>query len=183
MTPGLASLPATGGRVKNTGVTLQRGDLTAMDVDAFVFYCREDLDIGTGYGTGIQNRGGVEIKKALDAVGSVAMGKAVITTAGELNAEYIIHACGPKFQEADMENKLRACMTSALDLAKAKGLKRVAFPPMGYGFYGIPMPMCIKVMTETIKQHCSNGTSLEEILIVTVDKRDFNAFKEKIETI
>jgi O-acetyl-ADP-ribose deacetylase (regulator of RNase III) len=123
------------------------------------------------------------VKKALEEIGSVAMGKAVITTAGELNAGHIIHACGPKFQEAGMENKLRSCMTSALDVAKQNGLKRVAFPPMGYGFYGVPMPMCIKVMTETIKQHCSNGTSLEEILVVTVDKRDFNAFKENIEKI
>lgn len=183
MTPGLASLPATGGRVNNTAVTLQRGDITAMEVDAFVFYCREDLDLGTGYGTGIQNRGGTAVKKALEEIGSVGVGKAVITTAGELKAGHIIHACGPRFQEADMENKLRSCMNSALDTAKKSGLKRVAFPPMGYGFYGVPMPLCIKVMTETIKQHCSNGTTLEEIRIVTVDKRDFNAFKEKIENI
>ena len=103
------------------------------------------------------------------------MGEAVITGAGALNARHIIHACGPKFFEPDLERKLRECMTSALRLAAENQLKMVAFPPMGYGFHGIPMDQCAKVMLEEISAFLEGGdTSLEQILICVADKRDFD---------
>lgn len=45
-------------KVNGTVVRLQKGDLTALPVDAFVFYARETLELGSGFGTAIQVRGG-----------------------------------------------------------------------------------------------------------------------------
>src|SRR5271165_5614120 len=95
-------------------VRLQQDDLTALAVDAFVYYAREDLALGSGFGAAIQSRGGDTIKKELAAIGGVRMGGAVMTAAGNLKARHIIHACGPKFQEANLEEKLRACVSAAL---------------------------------------------------------------------
>ncbi len=167
-------------KVGSTKVKLLREDLTALKVDAFVYYARENLDIGTGYGTAIQMRGGLEVKKELEKIGSIRMGECVITTAGMMNCEHIIHVCGPKFLEPDIEKKLRTCMENVLKTAKKNGLKTLALPPMGTGFYGVPLPVCVSVMIDTITQHIRGGTTLEEIIICVVDKRDFNAFKEKV---
>ena len=167
-------------KVKSTNVKLLREDLMALPVDAVVYYAREDLEIGTGYGTAIQMRAGLAVKKELQAVGSIGMGGAVMTTAGDMKCGNIIHACGPKHLEPDLEQKLRACMENTLKLAKDKGLKTLAPPPMGTGFYGVPPDLCSKVMLETIKKHAEAGTSIQEITICTIDKRDFNAFKDKV---
>src|SRR5208337_287364 len=110
-------------------IRLQKGDLTALTVDAVVFYARQDLQLGAGFGSAIQSRGGAAIKKELEEIGSVEMGGAVISSAGNMQARYIIHACGPKFREPDTEKKLRKCMQSALERASAAKLKSVAFPP------------------------------------------------------
>ncbi|MEW5945389.1 MAG: macro domain-containing protein [bacterium] len=162
-------------------VRLRQGDLTALDVDAFVFYAREDLALGTGYGTAIQMRGGAAVKKELEKIGSIGMGEAVVTGAGEIKAGHIIHACGPKFQEADMEAKLRSCMESSLRAAAAKGFRTVAFPPMGTGFYGVPQQMSARVMIETIKSFAGSAPPVEEIVICTVDRRDYAPFREVLE--
>lgn len=55
-------------KVNQTVVRLQRGDLTALPVDAFVYYARENLELGSGYGTAIASRGGDAIKKELAKV-------------------------------------------------------------------------------------------------------------------
>ncbi len=55
-------------RIRQTVVQLQQGDLTALPVDAFVFYAREDLALGSGYGTAIQVRGGDAITNELKSI-------------------------------------------------------------------------------------------------------------------
>ena len=168
-------------KVNKTIVKLIRDDLTALPVNAWVYYAREDLQTGSGYGTAIQMRGGVIVQKELEKFGGVKMGEAVITGSGDMKSDYIIHACGPKFQEPDTEKKLRDCMNSVLKLASEKGLKTIAFPPMGAGFYGVPLALSAKVMFEAIKAHLQGNTSLEEVIICTIDKRDFEPFKAEIE--
>ena len=168
-------------KVNKTVIELRHGDLTALPVDAFVFYAKEDLDIGSGYGTAITSRGGPTVKKALDEIGSVEMGDAVITTAGDMAADRIIHACGPKFQEADLEKKLHDCMVSSLKIANENDIKTLAYPPMGAGFYGVPLDLCAKVMLETMETFVAGDTSLEEICICVIDYRDYVPFKNQLE--
>lgn len=170
-------------RVGETLVRLVQDDLTAMEVDAFVHYARENLDLGSGYGTAIGSRGGGAIKKELEKIGGVRMGEAVITAAGGLKAKHIIHACGPKFQEADTERKLRECMRSALRVAEENSVKILAFPPMGAGFYGVPLDLCAREMVDAIRGFAAAGTSLEQIVICAVDGREFLAFKNRVEAL
>ncbi len=167
--------------VNRTVVRLQRGDLTALPVDAFVFYAKENLELGSGFGTAIQVRGGEEVRRELKNIGSIRMGEAVITPAGGLVAKHLIHACGPKFQEADMENKLRHCVLSALKCAGRNQLKTIAFPPMGAGFYGVPLELCARVMLETIWSFLLEETGLEEVTICVIDRREFVTFEDKLE--
>ena len=170
-------------KVNQTVIRLRQGELCALEVDAFVFYARENLVLGSGYGTAIQMRGGLAVKKELEKIGSVKMGEAVITGGGGLPAKHIIHACGPKFQEADVEAKLRRCLQSALQTANDNQIKTLAFPPMGTGFYGVPLELSAKVMFETIKTHCEGQTSLEEVIICVNDFRDYVPFKDKMQDI
>ncbi len=167
--------------VRQTQVTLLCDDLTALAVDAVVFHAKENLELGSGFGAAIQTRGGEAIKKELEKIGSVRMGEAVITTAGKLKARHVIHACGPKFQEADAENKLHACVLSALMLAGQRGLQSVALPPMGAGFYGIPLALCSRVMVDAIRDYLRGETSLREIIICVIDRREFEAFKAGVQ--
>ena len=160
---------------------LVRGDITDMEIEAFVFDITEDVKLGSGFGGAIQQRGGIVIQKALDEIGSCPTGEAVVTEAGILKADWIIHANGPKFREEDEEAKLKKTVESILARAEEKGIKRLAFPPIGTGLYQVPLDLCTRVMVDTISQHLANGSTLDEVLIVAPDNREFNPFKAKIE--
>jgi O-acetyl-ADP-ribose deacetylase (regulator of RNase III) len=175
-TPGVIEKRAGGGSIR-----LQQGDLTALQVDAVVYYAREDLTLGSGHGTAIQSRGGEAVRKELAALGRVGMGAAVITGAGGLEARHIIHACGPKFQEERTAEKLRNTMQAALELADAQGLASVAFPPMGAGFYGVPLALCATVMVETIREALVCADALRQVTICVTDRRELEAFRQEME--
>ena len=110
-----------------------RGDITDIEVEAFVFDITEDAKLGSGFGGAIQQRGGIVIQKELDEIGSVPTGEAVVTQAVILKAEYIIHVNGPKFREEDEKGILERTVTSALARAEEKGVKKIAFQPICTG--------------------------------------------------
>lgn len=169
--------------INSTAVRLVKDDITAMDVEAFVYYATSDLKLGTGHGNAITMRGGMAVQKELDEIGGLGLTEAVITEAGELKAQYIVHAVGPKFQEEDMEGKLKTTVFNALKKADEKGIKALAFPPMGAGFYGIGLAISAEVMLEALDEYLKGATGLKEVIICANDSRDFVPFKNQMEDI
>jgi O-acetyl-ADP-ribose deacetylase (regulator of RNase III) len=163
-------------RINRTAVRLVRDDITDLDIEAFVFYAQTDLALGSGFGNAITVRGGPTIQKELDRLAPVETGEAVVSNAGGLKASYIVHAVGPKFQEADTETKLHTTMLSALRAAEAKGIKRIAFPAMGAGYYGIPPQVCAAVMLRALEEHLDQEAAIDEVIICVFDTPQWNAF-------
>jgi len=161
-------------------VRLVRADITELDVDAFVFYAQPDLALGSGFGTAISVRGGPSIKEQLDRLDPVETGAAVVTGAGKLKAKCIIHAVGPRFNEADTAAKLRTTVLSALQAAEPKGVQRIALPPMGTGFYGIPLPLCARVMVAAIKSYLEGDTAIQEVVLCVMDQRELGPFEAQL---
>ncbi len=166
--------------VRDSVVRLIRGDITELDVDAFVFYAQSDLALGSGFGGMITVRGGASVQKELDEMAPVADLEAVVSEAGKLPAEYIIHAVGPRFREDDIEAKLLTTMEASLLRAEEKGVKTLAFPAMGAGYYGIPAPISATVMLAALENHLSGETGIEEVTICVLDRPQFIAFEAAI---
>ncbi|MEW6071573.1 MAG: macro domain-containing protein [Planctomycetota bacterium] len=158
-------------------VRVVRADITTYDTDAFVYYAQPNLVLGTGFGNAIAVRGGPSIQQELNRLAPVETGGAVITSAGRLKATYIIHAVGPRFQEPDLEKKLRRTIITALAKADEKGIVRLAFPAMGRGFYGVPLAASARITAETIKTYLAGKTGIQEVVICVNDPAEVAAFQ------
>jgi O-acetyl-ADP-ribose deacetylase (regulator of RNase III) len=168
---------ADGTHVNNSVVRLVKDDVTDIAVNAFVYYAQHDLALGSGFGTAISIRGGPTVQKELDGQGPIATGEVVVSAAGNMKVDYIIHAVGPRFQEEGIEAKLRTTMVNTLNAAEEKGIERVAFPAMGAGYYGVAPDLSARVMTEEIQKHLSGSTCIKEVVICVFDSPQFNSFK------
>jgi O-acetyl-ADP-ribose deacetylase (regulator of RNase III) len=166
--------------IGNSRIRLEKGDITDQEIEAFVFYATNDLKLGSGFGTAISSRGGPTIQKELDELAPVETCSAVVSGAGTMKAQKIIHAVGPKFQEPDLEDKLLKTVESSLNQAEQSGIKQVAFPPMGAGFYGVPIDSCARIMVSAIQNHLSGNSGLEEIVIYVADTREYEPFKNAL---
>ena len=169
-----------GTRINQSVIQLIKDDITDLDVDAFVFYAQSDLALGSGFGTAISVRGGPTIQQELEDMAPVAVGEAVVSEAGNLKANYIIHAVGPKFREEDTESKLRTTVLNSLRRAEEKAVETLAFPAMGAGFYGIPPELCAKVMLDAITQHLQGSTVIKDVVICVLDSRQYTTFQNAL---
>jgi len=176
-------MPETVTEVKkvNQGVvSLVKTDITDLDVDAFVYYAQPDLALGSGFGTAISVRGGPTIQQELEKLAPAKTGDAVVSEAGNLKAGFIIHAVGPRFQEEDIEGKLRVTVLNALKRAEEKKIQRIAFPAMGAGFYGITPDLSARVMLEVIGNHLKGQTGIKEVVICVLDTRQYDSFLARL---
>jgi O-acetyl-ADP-ribose deacetylase (regulator of RNase III) len=170
-------------KIKNSTLSLMKADVTTVDMDSFVFYAQNDLSLGSGYGTAIALRGGPAIRKELQNLGPLEVTEATVTSAGNLKARYIIHAVGPKFQEEGSEQKLKLTINNFLRRAEEKGIKSIALPPMGTGFYGVPLDVSARVTIETIAEYLKNGTEIQDVVICAMDTREYKPFEEQLKTL
>ena len=166
-----------GVRINQSVVHLIRADITDLEVDAFVFYAQPDLALGSGFGGAIAMRGGPPVQKELDELGPIEVGEAVVSGAGKMKAEYIVHAVGPRFQEQDTEAKLRGAVIAALRRAEEKGIKTIAFPAMGAGYHGVPPAVSARVMMESFREHLAGDSTLAEVTICVFDTPQYDSFQ------
>ena len=118
------------------------GDLVALPfrVGAVVNAANEDLAAGGGVCGVIFRAAGPDLQSACDKVAPCPTGEARITPAFAINAEFIIHAVGPKYRDGSAAERalLASAYTSALQLADDVGLESIAFPAISTGIYGFP---------------------------------------------
>jgi len=93
-----------------------------------------------------------------------------------MKAKYIIHAVGPRFQEKDTESKLRTTTLNVLKLADQRGIRTLAMPAMGVGFYGVPLDISAQVTLSMVKEYLRSKTGLEEVVFCVLDNREYNSF-------
>src|SRR5512140_2958890 len=117
-------------------IELVKGDITELDVDAIVNAANDRLVLGGGVAGAIRRKVGPAIQAECDKIGGCPVGRAAITTGGNLKAKYVIHAVGPRMGEGDEDQKLRSATLNSLSLADKNRLKTIAFPAISTGIFG-----------------------------------------------
>ena len=121
-----------------------KGDITQVKADAVVNAANSSLMGGGGVDGAIHRIGGPvileECKKIVARQGGCKTGEAVITTAGNLPAKYVIHTVGPVWNGGNNgeREKLANCYVNSLRLAVEHNCKTIAFPNISTGVYRFP---------------------------------------------
>jgi O-acetyl-ADP-ribose deacetylase len=157
-------------------IVIQQGDLTDMDTDAIVNAANNDLHLGAGVAGAIRRKGGDEIQRECDAIGSIPVGYAAITTGGKLKARHVIHAASMQLGGRTTAANLRTSVAHSLRIAAERGLKTIAFPAVGTGIAGFPIEECASIMLHEAEVHLNGETSVEKIYFVLFDDRACDVF-------
>ncbi|MET8131433.1 O-acetyl-ADP-ribose deacetylase [Streptomyces sp. NPDC005251] len=163
-----------------TTITLVQGDITRQSVDAVVNAANSSLLGGGGVDGAIHRRGGPAILAECRELRAghygkgLPTGRAIATTAGDLDARWVIHTVGPRYaQEEDRSQLLASCYRESLRVADELGARTVAFPAVSAGIYGWPMDDAARIAVETVR---AAKTDVEEVRFVLFDERAYDAF-------
>jgi O-acetyl-ADP-ribose deacetylase (regulator of RNase III) len=165
-------------------VAVKVGDITKETVDAVVNAANGSLMGGGGVDGAIHRAGGPQIKKECAEIRAsqypdgLPTGRAVITTAGEMPAKYVIHTVGPVYGRgrADKAKLLADCYRNSLSLAAERRLKSIAFPAISTGIYGYPLEEAARVSSEAIEAFLKADETIQEVRLVFFSRSDADIF-------
>ncbi|MFF4037273.1 O-acetyl-ADP-ribose deacetylase [Streptomyces sp. NPDC001816] len=167
-----------------TTITLAQGDITAQSADAIVNAANSSLLGGGGVDGAIHRRGGPAILEECRKLRASHYGKglptgqAVATTAGNLDARWVIHTVGPVWSASeDRSDLLASCYRESLRVADELGARTVAFPAISTGVYRWPMEDAARIALDTVR---AARTAVEEVRFVLFDERAFEVFTREL---
>jgi O-acetyl-ADP-ribose deacetylase len=160
------------------------GDITSQRVDAIVNAANSSLMGGGGVDGAIHRVGGPtileeckEIRRSQYPQG-LPTGEAVITSAGNLPAKFVIHTVGPVYGQhgSDEAKLLAACYANSLQLALKHAVSTIAFPAISTGVYGYPLDEAAAVSSHAIRLFFSTERAIEEVRLVFFRAADAETF-------
>lgn len=160
-------------------VHVAKADLTLLPVDAIVNPANSLGIMGGGVAAVIRRRGGDKIQQEAMACAPIAVGAAVVTTAGKLPAKAVIHA--PTMEEPGLKigvENVRRATRAALIAAAVNGFDMIAIPGLGTGIGGVDRDEAARAMVDELRAH--RQAKPQTIYLVDIDDAMLAAFEEAL---
>ena len=172
-------------RINNSILALVEGDITREETDAIVIAANSRLAGGGGVDGAIHRAGGPSIMQECRKIGRCPTGQAVITTAGNLKAKYVIHTVGPVYQGGTKGEAalLKSAHLESLKLVSAKKLKSAAFPAISTGVYGYPVDEAAHIALTTIIDYLKEHADIELVRFVLFGLKTYEIFAAELKKI
>ncbi|XP_038962782.1 ADP-ribose glycohydrolase MACROD2 isoform X2 [Rattus norvegicus] len=165
-------------------VSLYRGDITLLEVDAIVNAANASLLGGGGVDGCIHRAAGPCLLAECRNLNGCETGHAKITCGYDLPAKYVIHTVGPIARghiNGSHKEDLANCYQSSLKLVKENNLRSVAFPCISTGIYGFPNEPAAIIALGTIKEWLAkNHQEVDRIIFCVFLEVDFKIYKKKM---
>jgi len=165
-------------KVNKVTIRLTRDTVLSVDAAGVVNATDTDLSLDREF----TSKAGMEVVRECSVIGWCNVGAAVITGAGNLLAEKIIHTVGPRWGEGSERGKLANATWECLHLAESNALKSIALPAISTGALGYPLENCATTMlTQMIDFTFEDLKHLRTIILCLPDELTFEAFKHEFE--
>lgn len=155
----------------NRIVTMWRGDITHLEIDAIVNAANRSMLGGGGIDGAIHRAAGDDLYNECKQLNGCATGHCKITRGYSLPAKYVIHTVGPI---GEHPVALRSCYLNCLRVAVANGVRSLAFCGISTGIYGYPLYEASHIALKTVRRWLEEGdnrTKFDSIIFcVFLDK-------------
>lgn len=175
----------------NDRISLWRGDITTLEVDAIVNAANSQLlgcfqplhnciDNVIHSAAGIQLRN--ECNEFMQKQGVLEpTGSAKVTKAYNLPCKYVIHTVGPIIRTKPakkQEEQLKSCYLSCLKAAVKNNIKSIAFCCISTGVFNFPQERAAEIAVRTgIDFLNNNSNKLERIIYNVFTEKDYIIYK------
>ena len=168
----------------NKKISLVKGDITRLRVDAIVNAANTSLLGGGGVDGAIHRAAGPGLLEECITVGGCPTGEARITRGYRLPARHVIHTVGPVYgrDREKAEGLLAGCYSNSLRLALENNCKSVAFPNISTGVYGYPKEEAALTAIRTVSAFLEKNPLPEEVIFVCFDEENHRIYQKHLTT-
>jgi len=160
-------------------VSIFRGDITKLEIDAIVNAANESLLGGGGVDGAIHRGAGKLLLEECKTLHGCNCGEAKITSGYKLPSKNIIHTVGPR---GEIPEKLKCCYQNSLSLLIENNLRSIAFPCISTGIFGYPASNAAKVALETVKSFLTKDSDkVDRVIFCLFLESDVSIYEKQMQ--
>jgi O-acetyl-ADP-ribose deacetylase len=166
-------------------ITVIKGDITKLKVDAIVNAANKTLLGGGGVDGAIHHVAGNQLLEECKKLNGCDTGSAKITSGYSLPAKYVIHTVGPVWHggKSNEDTLLRNCYRHSMELAYEHKLKSIAFPCISTGAYGYPANDAAQIAITSIYNYQKQMNYPVDVVFCCFSNEDEMRYKAILETL
>ena len=157
---------------------VRAGDIADVEADAIANAANDHLWMGAGVAGALEAAGGEIIEQEAMAQGPIELGTAIATTAGNLNARYVVHGAVMGQDLRTNAELVRKTTRSCLDLADELGCVSLALPAFGTGVGGFPLAECARIMVTEARSF--EPSTLAQVIFAVFGHDAYEAFSSAV---
>jgi O-acetyl-ADP-ribose deacetylase (regulator of RNase III) len=162
-----------------TKITVIKGDITLIKVDAIVNAANTSLLGGGGVDGAIHRAAGAELLEECRQLHGCKTGEAKITKGYKLPAAYVIHTVGPVWHGGNdgEEQLLSNVYNNSLLLAVGHNIRAIAFPNISTGVYHFPKSAAAQIAMKTLRLFlAAHPGKIDEVIFVCFDDENYTLY-------
>jgi O-acetyl-ADP-ribose deacetylase (regulator of RNase III) len=152
-------------------------DLAFVSADAVIRPATASLEPTSASLSRLEQVGGPTLWNQLATHQELAVGSAVVTGAGDLTAEFVVHAVICSALQPVTADSVRRALTSALQRAGDWQLASVVIPPMGTGAGNLDVDVAAEAMVDVLGRAMATAIYPREVRIVVDTEEDRAVFQ------
>ena len=162
----------------NGKISIYRGDITSLEVDAIVNAANESLLGGGGIDGAIHSAAGPCLGEECRALRGCATGNTKITRGYKLPAQHVLHTVGPVGRG---DGLLLSCYQTCFNLVLEHNLRSVALCCVGTGIYGFPLIRATHIALHTARTYLEgHKDSVDRIIFCVFRAEELDVYEKLV---
>ena len=161
-------------------IRIVHGELGGAEIDAVLRPVTAEWTATTHAMRKLEIAAGEEPAEQWRRLGELPVGSAVITPAGDLPAQFLIHAIVRSIDEPVTSSGVRRALQNGLRRLAEWGIQRVAMAPLGTGAGNLDADEAASVMIPVLLEHMHPGGPLSEVEIYVDSEYEKDVFERQL---
>lgn len=161
-------------------IEVVQSDVTSLRASAILRPVSAEWDPVSGPARKLEIAAGPQLLEQCEKLGDLPVGSAVITPAGNLDANYLVHAIVRSVDEPVSESTVQRALQNALRRCVEWGIESLAMPPLGTGAGNLDAEAAAAVMVPVLLEHMREADHPTHVAIVVDSEYERDVFRSEL---
>lgn len=162
-------------------IRVVRGSILEIETEAVIRPIRTDLTPVSATSRDLAAGAGEAVQEHLLRLASLPLGGAVMTAAGKLPCDFLIHAVVMSEDEPQTSANVQKAVQNSLRRATDWAVESLALPPLGIGVGTTEPEVSARALTEILFNHLDEGAAPLDLTVVVTSDFEEDLFRRLVE--
>lgn len=161
-------------------IEVVQGDIANLRASGILRPVSAEWDPVSGAARRIEIAAGPQLLQQCEKLGELPIGSAVLTSAANLSADFVVHAIVRSVTEPVGETTVHRALQNALRRCVEWGIETLAMPPLGTGAGNLDAEDAAGVMVPVLLEHMRAAEYPAHVTIVVESEYERDAFRHEL---